>query len=261
MIITIPVEEILMQALVFLRVGAVFFALPVFGDPPTPVRARILLALSFSWAIQGIIPPEWMGTIPDEPFAYGILVLREVLIGLMLGFVAKLTFAGLTMAASIVGYQMGFGTASLLVPDAEQQMDGFTAFHRILMMLIFFSLNLHMVYLQSISESFRLIPVGMANPHPDLLGLFTAWSAAIFSTAIQLAAPILVALMFTMAALGLVARTVPQMNVFTLSFPFSFMVGLLVYISTMVFFPGWVQEYFVREQENILLTIKGLAPS
>ena len=252
---------ILTAALVFVRVGAVLFALPIFGDTPTPAQVRILMALAISICIWPIIPVEWRVSMSTEPLALATAVIGEVAIGLVLGYVARLTFDGIIMAASVVGYQMGFGTASLFVPDAGFQLDGFTAFHRIMVILIFLCLNLHHVFLTALFDTFKLIPPGASLPQSSSIAhLIVDISGQVFATAIQLAAPVLVALMFSMAALGLVARAVPQMNVFVMSFPMSFALGLGIYIATIPFFPEWMRTSFMTSKDNLYVAIRSMAP-
>src|SRR5687768_5989607 len=137
MIYGITVESILTAALIFIRVGGILFALPFIGDEPTPVRVRILLSVALTFTVHGLVPPDWLPVFPHDPLLYMLLVIKEVSIGLFIGFTARIAFDGIIMAASLVGYQMGFGTADLMMPDADVQMNAFTAFHRVLMLMIF----------------------------------------------------------------------------------------------------------------------------
>lgn len=255
-----PLEKLMEGALIFIRIGGILFTLPIFGDQPISPRFRVLLAVAVGFCMAPIVPIHWLQKCPTDLLAFVFMVIREILIGIVIGFVGRIAFDGLVMAASICGYQMGFGTAGLLVPDAGQSLSGFEAFHRIVMILIFFSLNLHHLFFQAIVETFKVIPAGGAIYHADFGEYMTSVTAMIFSVAIQFGAPILIALSFTMTVLGLVARAVPQMNVFTMSFPISFFIGLLVYLATLPFFPQWISEHFYRNHENMLLAIKGLFP-
>lgn len=251
-------SQLLTGALAFLRIGAILFALPMIGDPPTPVRARILTAFALTVGLYSSLPAAFAPRLDTDLLSLAGYVVREVLIGVVIGYLGRAAFDGLLMAANVVAYQMGFSTASLFVPDAGVQMDGFTAFHRLIVMLIFLSLNLHHIFFAAIAESFSVIPGGTAAMHGSLITILVQTSASIFAIAIQLAAPILVALLFTMAGLGLVARTVPQMNVFTMSFPISFGVGLAVYIATFPFFPEWMQEHFLAQKAEMFTALKAM---
>ena len=153
---------------------------------------------------------------------------------------------------------MGFGTASLFMPDYSDRLDSFTALHRMVVMLVFLSLGLHQIFIAAIVDSFKLIPGGAAELHGNLANIFISVTGGMLAVAIQLAAPILVALLFTMAALGLVARAVPNMNVFVMSFPASFCIGLVVYIATLPFFPGWMQEHFLNSHEQMFAALRSM---
>jgi flagellar biosynthetic protein FliR len=128
-----------------------------------------------------------------------------------------------------------------------------------LVMLIFLSLGLHQVFYGAIADTFRLIPAGGAHMDGTLGIVLVQLTAGLLTVAVQLAAPILVALLFTMAAMGLVARTVPNMNAFVMSFPASFLVGLIVYVATLPFFPGWMESHFQTVHEQLFGTIRALA--
>ena len=250
--------EILYGAIAFLRVGGVLFAIPIFGDHPIPVRTRILLAVAVTFGVFPLIEAEWFAPLPTSIEAACFLVVRELFVGVVIGYVAKLAFDAILMAASIVGYQMGFGTANLMLADQYQQVNAFEAFHKMLTMLIFLMLNLHIYFFKVIADSFKYIPMGLAQVPGDLLTFLTALSSGFFVTGVKLAAPVLVSLMFTMAALGLIARAVPQMNIFTMSFPASFFIGLFVYIATIPFFPEWYKSYFEKMYVNLNQLVHGL---
>jgi flagellar biosynthetic protein FliR len=171
-------------------------------------------------------------------------------IGLAIGFIGRIAFDGLMMAATVVAFQMGFSTANLFIPDYNEKMDSFSALHRMLVLSIFLSLGLHQIFISAIAETFQIIPGGAAHMSGSLAYLLIKLTGGVISVALQLAAPILVALLFTMAALGLIARTVPNMNAFIMSFPASFVVGLVIYIATLPLFPDWMATHFadVRQQ-------------
>jgi flagellar biosynthetic protein FliR len=251
--------QLLVGALAFLRIGGIVFALPVTGDPPTPVRARLMLALALTMGLYGTLPKTFAPSLAIDVLQIANCVVRELVIGLVIGFLGRVAFDGLLMAANVVAYQMGFGTAGLFMPDFGAQMDGFTAFHRMVIMLLFLTLGLHQVFFAALVDTFRIIPAGHAGLNGSVGVVMITVTAGIFAAALQLAAPILVALLFTMAALGLVARTVPQLNVFTMSFPLSFTIGLVIYIATFPFFPGWMREHFLDVQDGLAAAIRGLA--
>lgn len=253
-------DFLMKSALIFVRITALLFALPFFGDHVVPVRVRILCSVALSIGIYPLIPVGWMTFTGFDILPLAWMILKEAFIGLVIGYLGKLIFEGLVMAANLVGYQMGFGTANLLLPGSDLQINAFTALHRILILVFFLSLSLHYIFINGIVQTFLIIPAGSPVIKPEIGDILFSKSSEIFSTAVQLGAPILVALLFTMAALGLMARTVPQMNVFTLSFPLSFFVGLGVYLTMTPFLPGWLRDFYQKQGLSLWNSIYGLAP-
>lgn len=253
--------QLLVGAMAFLRIGGLLFSLPIIGDAPTPVRVRVLLSLGLTIGLYPAIPASWAPNLAADVLTIASYVVRELAIGLVVGFCARTAFDGIMMAATVVSYQMGFGTASLFLPDYSEKMDSFSAFHRMMVMLIFLTLGLHQVFLSAILDTFRLIPGGGAHMSGSLITILINLTGGILAIAVQLSAPILVALLFTMAAIGLIARAVPNMNAFLMSFPASFVIGTIVYIATLPFFPAWMQDHFVGVQEQMHGLIRAMAPS
>ncbi len=251
MLFNLPDVDLIKAILVFVRLSAICFFLPFFGDQNTPVRARILLCVGLSFIFYPLASLEMTSEKLLDPIVLGLTIGRELVVSFALGFTARLAFEGIIMAANLVGFQMGFGTASLLIADANQSLNSFTAFHRFLVLLLFFSMGLYQIFFVAIRDSFELVPLGSFFLSADLGLSFIEMTGGIFVIAIKLSAPILVALLFTMAALGLMARTVPQLNVFTLSFPVSFFAGLLVYVACFPLFPAWMEAHFL-ESSNLM---------
>ncbi len=246
--------EIMTAAAAFLRVSSIVALLPLFGESNVPLRVRIILSAALTAGIVPLLPDSYKAIVSQSLLdieSTCLLMIKEILIGIVLGYVSKLAFDGIVMAAGMVGIQMGFNTASIFLSDSEEQTNGFSALHRLLIILIFLALNLHHIYIRSIWESFRSIPIGAALPSGGLNTLVLAISSGIFSTAVQLAAPILVGLLFSTAALGLINRAVPQANVFVMSFPANFFVGMLLYMALIPLLPGWLQSHFQSSQSQI----------
>ncbi len=257
----IDTNQILCAAAIFLRITAIVSLLPLFGDANVPVRVRIILSAALSVAIFPLVPPSYHAAVIASlkgPIFMAVMIAKEMLIGVVLGYTAKLAFDGIVMAANIVSVQMGFNTSNIFLPGSEETTNGFSAMHRLLIVLIFLSLNMHHVYISSIVDSFKLIPAGFAWPAGTLNSLLIQLSAGIFLTALQLAAPTLVGLLFATAALGLISRAVPQANVFVLSFPISFFTGLIVYMATLPMLPGWLNSHFQAEQTNLTAALAAL---
>ena len=260
--INVIANNFLDYVLIFTRISAILFALPIFGDNTTPVRVRILMSMAIAIGFAPFVQVFWKPVFGD---GFGVeyffaIILNEVFIGLILGYVARLAFVGVVAAAHLVGFQMGFGTGTLFVADTGEHMDGFSLLHRTLIMSIFLMMDLHHMFFHAIYRTFALIPAGLAWPSIALGESLIKWSGETLVVALQIAAPILIALMFAMAALGLLARAVPQINIFTTSFPVSFAVGLLIYIATLGMYPSWMIDHHQKSFAHLQTTISNLAP-
>jgi flagellar biosynthetic protein FliR len=232
----------------------------MFGDNSNPLLARIMMSVAISAGMLPMVNASWAPDITIGIAPIFVIIMKEIIVGFTIGFAAKLLFDGVIAAAALVGFQMGFGTGTLFLQDADTPMDAFTIFHRSIVLLIFLSLGFHHIFIQSISETFTLIPAGKAIPSQELGVFFISLTAGVLSIALKLATPMVVALLFSMAALGLIARTVPQMNVFIMSFPISFFVGLLIYLATLPFLEGFLARQFTSGGEAIFASIRALAP-
>lgn len=236
----------------FVRMTAIFFALPFFGDHPVSPQIRVLLSLACTIFFFPLVTDHYGKITSLEPLSIVLLLGKEIIVGISLGWLARIIFDGLVMAASIVGFQMGFGMSNLLLPGSDAQINSFTALHRLIVILFFLSLNFHQIYIEAAFRSFSIVPLGSLTFSPEWFKHIVSQSSYIFEIAIQLAAPILIALLFAMASLGLIARTVPQMNVFTMSFPLGFFIGLATYAVASPFFPSWLKRYYLTQGESLI---------
>ena len=220
---------------VFVRVSAFVMFVPFFGSRQFPVqlKAGLILLLSFSvFPLTAGLP----FLQPKGGLGLSIALFSEVLVGLSIAFVMRMLFAAVQIAGTIVDFQMGFGMVNIIDPQTESQVSITSQFHNIFAMLLYLGLNAHHLTIYSLVESFQLINPQQfaftASTAEFMLKLFSAT----FVVGIKIAAPIMAILFFINVGLGLVARTVPQMNVFIVAFPLQIGVGLSMIGFTFAFF-------------------------
>jgi flagellar biosynthetic protein FliR len=154
------------------------------------------------------------------------LALGEVMLGLSMGLLARLFVAAADMGAEVMGFQMGFGIVTAIDPNTQghtallSQMQGITT---ALMIVV---TNAHYFFLRAIAESFKRIPLMGFEANENLWAIFMETSKNIFILALKFAGPVIVVLLLTTVALGIVARTVPQMNIFIVGLSLQIAVGL-----------------------------------
>lgn len=242
----------------FLRVNGILTMLPFFGDTPIPLKIRTVLSLFLTIIIGSQINFGSLIGIPNGVWDTVFAGMRELIVGVFLGFISRLAFDAMIMASAIVATQMGFGADKVFLPDYSGELDSFTALHRTLIILIFLSLNMHHIYILSIKRSFDVIPLFALQVSGQSFVTILSLCSEMFVVALQLSAPILIALLFATTALGILSRAVPQLNTFVISFPINFFLGILVYIATIPFYPGWMEQHFDQLNESAARVIKSL---
>ena len=226
---------------VFFRVGALVLFVPILGSRQVPSSMKIGFILFLSIAIFPLVEGR---PLPDPRgiFDLAIFLISDVTIGLGIAFITRLIFTAVQIAGTVVDFQMGFGVVNVIDPQTDTQVSVTAQFHNIVAVLIFLAVDAHHFILQAIVESFFIInpaEINFSSLTPEyMLYLFSGT----FTTAVKIAAPIMAILFFLSVGLGLVARTVPQMNVFIVGFPLQIGVGLLMVGLSLSFFTVLVQQ-------------------
>lgn len=164
--------------------------------------------------------PVWTGT-----GSYLLLLLSEVIIGMALSLVAQFFFAAVQLAGEILDTQMGFGIMNVIDPLSGTNSPILGNFKTIIAMLVFLQVNGHHYLLQTLFHSYQVIPVGGASLQGSFLSLLISFFGNIFVVGLQLALPITGALLFSDIILGIMSRTVPQMNIFLVGMPAKILLG------------------------------------
>lgn len=225
--------------LILVRVLAFFLALPFIGGPSVPSGAKVAFALSIAAILLPIIPAQ---IAPPSIGFLAIGVLGEVLIGLLIGLGVQLIFAAVGLGAEIAGIQMGFGIGGLFNPDLNQETSVIGDFQGTAALLIFLTINGHHTVLQALVRSFDLVPSLGFYPSKSLLEQLMRLGGGMFALGIKVAIPVTLTLLLANAALGILARVVPQMNIWMFSFPVTVGLGLLVIGASFSLFVGLIQN-------------------
>jgi flagellar biosynthetic protein FliR len=215
----------------FLRVLALFGALPVIGQAGVPMRVRIGLAFLIAFCAQASIPT--MPVVALDSAAGMLVVLQQVLIGLSLGFAVKIVFVAVEYAGEIIGLQMGLNFAAFFNPMSGGEETAVSRFFGISVSWLFIVSGGHLLVIAAVVQSFSAFPVGN-DPFAFLRAVEPQrWGAEIFSLGLWLALPLVAMLLFTNLVLGVIARVAQQMNIFAIGFPITLGVGLVGVLLTL----------------------------
>jgi flagellar biosynthesis protein FliR len=213
--------------LVVARLSGLVIASPIFGHGLVPARVRAGLVGVLALALAPVVPAPSLD--PATPaWTLAGLVALEGAVGVCLGFVAQLIFAGVQLGGQVAGIQVGFGIANVIDPTSQAGSTVMAHWQQLAALLAFLVLDVHHVLLRAVLESFRVAPVGAVVLSSDILQGIVAHGASLFAVGVRIAAPVLVVLLLVNGALAVLARTIPQLNVFAVGFPVNVGVGLVV---------------------------------
>ena len=215
----------------FLRVLALFGAMPIFAQRSVPMRLRVALAFLVALCAQAALPE--MPIVALDSAQVLLVVVQQVLIGLTIGFAVRVVFAATELAGEVIGLQMGLNFAGHFDPASGSQATTLSRFYGVSVSWLFIVINGHLLLIAAVVQSFHVFPVG---PEP-LAFLRTlqpqTWGAEIFSLGLWIALPMIAMLTFVNLVLGVVSRVAQQMNVFAIGFPITLSVGLLGVLMTL----------------------------
>jgi flagellar biosynthetic protein FliR len=215
-------ERIPMLGPVLARMAGLSLSLPLLGARAVPAHVRIMLALGLSWALLPIVPIS-ASAIPLELSSWSLVVIGEALFGLCVGWLAQLVLAAVPLAAQVLGFQMGLGIANVMDPLGHQQMSVAAQFMQLLALWLFLLMDGHHMAISALFHN----PVGFSlGGASSLAEAISELGRTLFGSALSLAAPALLLLIFVQVGLGVLARMMPQMNIFIVAAPLQIGVGL-----------------------------------
>lgn len=256
--LNISLPQLQLFFLVFLRVGAILMSIPVFDSKSVPLFFKIALAFTTSMALFPLLELAPLPVL-NNIFAMGVSVAGEILLGLVIGFSVKLIFAGIQLAGQLAGYQMGMALANVMDPSSSQQVPLLAQFNNLIGLLIFITINAHYWFIKALAHSFQLVPPLSVNFSRSLIEHLIKMSGNMFVIGIQIGAPVIAALLITSVAFGLIARTVPQMNVFIVAMPLKIGIGLLFLGLSLPYFSAFLVKIFNGLGQNIIFMLRAMS--
>lgn len=229
--------------LIFVRISGIFFMTPVFGSRNIPAYVKASLALLLAYTLYPVLFNANI-KIPDALWLYLFAVLGELLIGLILGFVSSLVFSAIQMSGQLLDMQIGFGIVNIIDPQSGQQVPLIGNFKYILALVVFLTMNGHHVLLNALFSSFKLIPITGIAWNAKILDIIITLVQGTFIIALKISLPVLTALLLSDVALGILARTMPQMNIFVVGVPGKIIIGLFVLSLALPFYIFFLEMAF-----------------
>jgi flagellar biosynthetic protein FliR len=229
--------------LAFARIGAMVMLLPGFGETNIPVRIRLAIALGLTLLILPLHRTAYhVDTTSMTPLL--VMMIHEIIIGIVLGATARVTLSALAVAGSVIAQQLGLGFVTTIDPTQGQQGAVIGNFLTILGLTLLFATDMHHLVIAALNDSYVIFSPGEVMPSGDIAALATRAFTAAFKIGIQLSAPFIVFGLVFNLGLGVLARLMPQMQVYFVGVPLSIFAGFLILAAVLATMMGTFLDYF-----------------
>lgn len=219
--------QILGFVVIFARVTGLMLFAPLLGDRNIPMQVKIGMAFVLALIFYPVVTAPKISPNPDM-LDMALLMTIEVSIGALIGFAARMMLAGVSMAGEVAGFQMGLSIANIFDPTSETQVSLVGQIQTIFALMLLVAMDGHHLLIQAVISSYELVPPGELNLTRSLYDQVVGIGGSVFLTGVKIGSPLIVALMAANFSIGLMARSVPQVNVIVVGFPFTIALGLML---------------------------------
>jgi len=241
--------------LIFLRVSAFLVFLPVFDSNDIPLLFKAGLALTVSLSLFSITSVGDIRPLTDV-IGFGVKIAGEIMLGFIIGLSVKLVFVGIQIAGQLAGFQMGFAIANVMDPVTSTEASIIAQLKNYIALLIFLVIDAHHSLLRALAESFEIVrPLGFACS-TSVAGQIMRLTSNMFLIALKVGAPLMATLLLASVALGLIARAVPQMNIFIVAMPLKILMGLLFFAFALPLVASLLGQLFNGLAADILFIVR-----
>lgn len=241
--------------LILTRISGVIVISPVFGSRNIPMQAKIGLSATLAIIIFNVKKMP-IYQFPDNLLPFILTIVNEFIIGLVIGFAAQLIFAGIQLAGEIIDMQMGFGIVNVIDPVFGTQVPLIGNFKYLVALMIYLATNSHYILINALFQSYDIIPIFGFKYHGSLTDTVLNLFIGMFVIALQICIPIVGAIFVVQVALGILARTVPQMNVFIVGMPINILIGFIIIILILPFYSMFLEVIFNQNLGDIMTLLK-----
>ena len=246
--------------LVLVRSSGIFFISPFLGSQNLSVRFRAGTAIVFAVLLFPVVVSESVIHAPANLLMFAATVAKELFIGWLIGLVGYLTLTAVNTAGKIMDMQVGFAVVNMMDPTTQQQTGLIGTFLYNLTIIFFVITNGHHVIISALAESFRIIPLDSMVWNDSLPQFMIDLTAGIWVNGMKIAMPVTFAILLTNVGMGVLARTMPQMNIFVVGIPMHLTIGICTVAMILPFYLLFLDVMFNEIYANISIALKSLSP-
>lgn len=249
LLVLLSPKNIILFLVVFTRLGGMFVSAPLFSTYPIPMQVKAWFIATVTVIIFPLVMIKGGFHVPTSAPELFVILLKEFMIGYIIGFVANMLFIAIEMGAEMLSIQMGLSMASALNPMSGTQAPVIGQVYTIMTAIIFIGVNAHQWLFSAVYKSFMTIPPGYGFiMNGTLVKEIMFLSSQIFTIALQVALPVFAVLLISDVLLGFVSKMMPQMNIFMVAMPLKIYLGLLL----MIMFLRPTSEFIATVLESFL---------
>ncbi|RYZ87118.1 MAG: flagellar biosynthetic protein FliR [Moraxellaceae bacterium] len=231
-----------------IRISAFYFAVPIFGARTVPARIRIMLTLFTALLVVPLLPNA--PTISLMSLGGMLMIVKELLIGLALGFVLQVVMHVFVLAGQLITLKLGLGFAAQNDPSSGVSVTVISQFYLLMSSLLFLAINGHLTIINMLVNSFAAFPIGGPGLTPDDYSLIVHTFSWMFAAALLISLPLLTSMMIVNISFGVMGRSAPQLNILNVGFPITLTFGfILMWYSLTNFLPLFNQ--IIEEGLNV----------
>lgn len=252
------VEYVEYALLVFVRVSMVIAIAPMFGNTNIPRKVKAGIAFFLSLIVMNLI--DYSAVSYDGMFGYSILLIKEAITGLLIGLGSGICLYILNFSGNIVDMEIGFAMAMEMDPTTQVQTTITSTLFTAMFMLMFVATDMHYFVIDTMFDSYELIPMGGSKITPFLQQIFTDYIVDYFVIGFRIILPIFCCTLVVNVILGILAKVAPQMNMFVVGMQLKIFVGLSLLFIMVSFLPG-ISDFIFQEMQKITkLFMQSMAP-
>ena len=246
--------------LVLTRTSGIFLISPFFGSLNIPIQMRAGVAIAMAFVTFPVIVAQTTVTAPDSILMFAGTVAQELFIGWMIGFIGFVVFAAINMAGKIMDMQVGFSVANVMDPTSGQQSPLIGSFLYNLTVIYFLVVNGHHIIISALIESFNRIPLDGLIWNETIASFIGDLTAGVFLVGMKIAMPVTFSILLVNVGMGILARTMPQMNIFVVGIPLHLTIGIFMLSMLLPFFVLFLDVMFNDIYASIATALKLLSP-
>jgi flagellar biosynthetic protein FliR len=240
--------------LVLARVGPLFIVAPLFSSKMVPLRARGVAAVALAVGLSPIALKG--GKVPTDALSLAGLIGKEALVGFAFAFAMSVLFAAISVAGSFLDTLIGFSYGGLVDPVNGNQSSVLSQLYTLVGVMVFIAIGGDTWMIQGLGKTYDLVGLTDMPAIGAMVGGAQHTFSTVFVSAVEIAAPVLIALIITDAAFGVVSRVMPQLNVFAVGFPAKILVGFLIVAASLPFVAGWIGNQLQQSVMQALQTLR-----